>query len=95
MNNTDKWFTAMILTWVIAIGIIGNKAMANYDFPYAEPYITMDVEKTAGGGGTIVCPSVQACYIYTLKQEARGAAEYCDSITIKRNGKIIWQRKYW
>ncbi len=54
----------------------------------------MDVEKTNGGGGTMRCPSVQACYIYTLQEEARGATQYCESITIKRNGRIVWQRKY-
>lgn len=95
MTTPDKWFYSMIVTWVIAIAMIGDKAMADYGFPYEEKYITMDVVKTNGGGGTMVCPSVQACYIYTLQQEARGATQYCESITIKRNGRTVWQRKYW
>ena len=95
MTTPDKWFYSMIVTWVIAIAMIGDKAMADYSFPFAEPIVTMDVVKTNGGGGTMVCPSVQACYIYTLQQEARGATQYCESITIKRNGRAVWQRKYW
>ena len=87
-----KW---LLLLAVISLGVWIEKAQADYSFPYEEPYITMDVEKTDGGGGTLVCPSVQACYIYTLQQEARGATQYCESITIKRNGRTVWQRKYW
>jgi len=96
MSEDKKW-----LAWGVAIGVWSvfmmfvGQSKADYNFPYAEPYITMDVEKTNGGGGTWLCPSVQACYIYTLQQEARGATQYCESITIKRNGRTVWQRKYW
>jgi hypothetical protein len=95
MSEDKKW-----LAWGVAIGVWSlfmmfvGQSKADYNFPFAEPYITMDVEKTNGGGGTWLCPSVQACYIYTLQQEARGATQYCESITIKRDGRIVWQRKY-
>jgi hypothetical protein len=70
-----------------------SEAGSNYSFPYSDS-ITMDVVKTYGGGGTWVCPSVRACYIRVLEAEARGAAQYCESITIKRDGRVIWWRKY-
>ena len=87
--------------WYIAVGFVGVSLLAVkhatagnfYDFPF-EDVITMDVEKTDGGGGTWQCPSVRACYIRTLEAEARGANQYCESIVIKRNGKPVWWRKY-
>jgi len=89
-------FGIAIALWACLIIFSTNaSALSNnyYSFPHQDR-ITMDVEKTNGGGGTWVCPSVQACYIYTLEQEARGATQYCESLTIKRNGKVIWWRKY-
>jgi len=64
-----------------------------YDFPFNDT-VTMDVEKTNGGGGTWKCASVRDCYIKVLEAEARGANQYCESIVIKRNGKVVWTRKY-
>ncbi len=81
MSEDKKW-----LAWGVAIGVWSvfmmfvGQSKADYNFPFAEPYITMDVEKTNGGGGTWLCPSV--------------ATQYCESITIKRDGRIVWQRKY-
>ena len=78
------------------MAVIPLHASPNYNFPLKEdnPVVTMDVDKVNGGGGTWRCPSVQACYIKILKAEARGATYYCNSIVIKRNGKVIWWRKY-
>jgi len=64
-----------------------------YDFPY-EDAITMDVVKTNGTSGTWACASVRDCYVKTLRAEARGAEQYCETITIKRNGTPVWFRKY-
>ena len=85
----------IIVMLVILLLFSGDEVEAKspYSFSYSES-ITMDVVKTYGGGGTWVCPSVRACYIRVLEAEARGAAQYCESITIKRDGRIIWWRKY-
>jgi len=73
-----------------------NVAQAStYGFPYdASNVVTMDVEYSNGGGGTYRCPSVRDCYIKTLYAEERGAAQYCESATIKRNGKVVWHRRF-
>lgn len=82
------------------IGVVGyltlNVAQATaYGFPYDEHnVVTMDVVKTYGGGGTWKCASVRDCYIKTLEAEARGAGQYCESATIKRNGKVVWHRRF-
>ena len=75
--------------------LIGTQSYAGnfYDFPF-EDVVTMDVEKTNGGGGTWKCASVRDCYIKVLESEARGANQYCETIVIKRNGKVVWSRKY-
>jgi hypothetical protein len=86
----------IIIMLVILLLFSGDRAEAKspYSFSYSEN-ITMDVVKTYGGGGTWVCPSVRSCYIKVLEAEARGALQYCESITIKRDGRIIWWRKYY
>ena len=86
----------IIVMLVILLLFSGDRAEAKspYSFSYSDN-ITMDVVKTYGGGGTWVCPSVRSCYIRVLEAEARGALQYCESITIKRDGRIIWWRKYY
>ena len=89
-----KWQWIVVGTFVVLALLVGEaKAGQFYDFPY-EDTITMDVVKTNGGGGTWKCASVRDCYIRTLEAEARGANQYCETITIKRNGKPVWFRKY-
>jgi hypothetical protein len=94
MKNTKRLVTALLIICTVSIVVVANKAVANYSFPYKDKKITMDVVKTYGGGGTWVCPSVRACYVKVLEAEARGAAQYCESITIKRDGRVVWWRKY-
>ena len=96
MKKLKQYKVIVICGIIIILGLLfGDKANASYKFPYPDKNdkITMDVDHT-NGGGTYNCPSVQACYIKVLEAEARGAAQYCNNITIKRNGKIIWWRKY-
>ena len=84
-----------ILGTIIVLGLLFGQAEASYKFPYSErESITMDVDKVNGGGGTWRCPSVQACYIKVLEAEARGATHYCNSIVIKRDGRVVWWRNY-
>ena len=58
--------------------------------------ITMDVVKNDGvkGGGTWLCKSLRDCYTKVLEAEERGATQYCETITIKRDGHIVWHRNY-
>lgn len=58
--------------------------------------ITMDVVKNDGykGGGTWLCESLHSCYIKVLEAEYRGATLYCETITLKRDGNVIWHRDY-
>lgn len=86
----------LLIIFVIALIFSGDevKAKSPYSFSYSDR-ITMDVVKTYGGGGTWICPSVRSCYTKVLEAEARGALQYCESITIKRDGRIIWWRKYY
>ena len=89
----NNWKYIALGTFFI-LALIFGEAKASYTFSYADDKVTMDVDKVNGGGGTWRCPSVQACYIKVLEAEARGANHYCNSIVIKRNGKVIWWRKY-
>ena len=56
----------------------------------------MDVVKNDGikGGRTWLCKSLRECYIKVLEAEERGATQYCESITLKRDGKVVWRRDY-
>jgi hypothetical protein len=57
-------------------------------------YITMDIDSSVQSG-TIICKSVKQCYVTVLQMEERGASQYCNSIIIKRNGRIIWGKNYY
>ena len=84
------WITAgVFLLLLVCMG----KSEANYNFP-PKDNITMDVEMVNGTSGTYTCPSARHCYIKSLQYEARGAEQYCVSLVMKRNGKVIWWRKY-
>jgi len=92
-SSVAGWRLAILLMAAGVLLICSSSSQADYNFP-PKDIVTMDVVKTYGGGGTWLCPSVQSCYIKTLRAEARGATQYCESITIKRNGKAVWHRAY-
>lgn len=84
----------LVLGVVLLLLVCIGEAKANYyDFP-PKDRITMDVQMVDGASGTYVCPSARHCYIRALEYEARGAEQYCVSLVMKRNGKVIWWRKY-
>jgi len=60
--------------------------------------ITMDLVFNDGinTSGTTRCPTVKACYLAVLHYEYRMGelTRECSSITIKRNGRIVWHRIY-
>ena len=85
----------LLIGFVLLTIVFVAEAKANYSFPPKDrTLVTMDVDKVNGGGGTWRCPSVYACYIKVLEAEHRGADQYCNSIVIKRNGRVVWWRNY-
>jgi len=74
-----------IVLW-IGLLLLSNSAKADY--------ITMDVDSSVQSG-TVVCESVQSCYVKTLQMEERGSAQYCNSVVIKRDGRIVWFKNYY
>jgi len=87
-----KWLAIIILAVAVFSGF-SKDAKAQYSFP-PKDNITMDVTYAYGGGGTWKCPSLRKCYVEVLRYEARGADQYCRTITIKRDNKVVWWRKY-
>ena len=73
-----------IVLW-IGLLLLSNSAKADY--------ITMDVDSSVQSG-TVVCDSVKSCYVKTLQMEQRGSAQYCNSVTIKRDGRVVWFKNY-
>ena len=85
------WITAGV--FLLLLVCMGKSEANVYDFP-PKDVVTMDVEMANGTSGTYTCPSARWCYIKSLEYEARGAEQYCVSLVMKRNGKVIWWRKY-
>ena len=86
-----KW---LVIGIFILLAIFFGESKANpYSFPM-EDKITMDVTMVNGTSGTYLCPSARECYVKSLEYEARGGHQYCVSLVMKRNGKVIWWRKY-
>lgn len=85
-------------------GLLLSIALVTYAAASEERYawkpeggvITMDVVKNDGvkGGGTWLCKSLKDCYIKVLQAEERGATQYCETITLKRDGQVVWYRDY-
>jgi hypothetical protein len=87
MEQKVKGVLIAVVLWtgLIMMGI-GNANAA---------YVTMDIDKWNGPSGTVVCKDVKSCYIKVLAAESRGSTYYCNSIVIKRDGKVIWAKNYW
>ena len=87
-----KW--CIIPLMLVATMIIPAKAHNVGGF-HKHKIVTMDVVKNDGfSSGTWKCESVKACYIKVLEAEARGAHQYCKTVTIRRDGYVVWQRDY-
>ena len=93
-NDEHEWKWQWIVAAVFVLCIaIWNKAEAKTT-DYGFPPVTMDVQMANGNNGTFLCPSERWCYIKALEYEARGAEQYCVSLTMKRDGKVVWYRRY-
>jgi len=57
-------------------------------------YVTMDVDSELQSG-TYMCKDAITCYMLVKSAEERGATQYCNSVTMKRDGRIIWYKNYW
>ncbi len=89
-----KWQWIVITIVTIAIIFFTKPSQADgYGFP-PKDVVTMDVLKADGRSGTFLCPDERWCYIKSLEYEARGGEQYCVSLTMKRNGKVVWYRRY-
>jgi len=96
MQEKLKGVAVATALWVGLI-TLGNPAKAEtFAYKPLGGIITMDVVKANGytGGGTWLCKSLKECYVKILQAEERGALQYCQTITIKRDGNIVWHRDY-
>lgn len=66
--------------------MLGGKANAG---------VTMDVDKWYGPSGTYRCVDVKACYMLYHAANVRGDTYYCNSVVIKRDGKVVWFRTFY
>jgi len=60
----------------------------------AQAIVTMDVDSSVRSG-TYKCPSVKDCVMMARYAEERGANQWCNSATIKRDGRVVWVKNYW
>ena len=97
-DNSAGFLLGCALCFVV---VVANAHDWTYKSPYEFPVfqkdiITMDVVKNDGvrGGGTYRCTSIYKCYMYTMAAEQRGATQYCKTITIKKNGRKVWFKRY-
>ena len=76
------WATLLLL----AGGLVVSTAQAN---------VTMDVDKWNGPSGTYVCKDEKTCWMLYRAAEFRGDMYYCNSVVIKRDGRVVWFRNFY
>ena len=64
-------------------------------YNYANANVTMDVDKWNGPSGTYVCKDEKTCWMLYRAADAQGDTYYCNSVSIKRDGKIVWFRNFY
>jgi len=80
-----KPYLVAIVTWFL-LAVLYN---------HADAQVTMDVDKWHGPSGTYRCVDVKTCWLLYRAAEARGNTYYCNSVVIKRNGKVVWFRNFY
>lgn len=80
-----KGILIAVALWT-GIIMLSNNARAN---------VTMDVDKWHGPSGTYRCVDAKACWLLWKSAEHRGETYYCNSVIIKRDGKVIWFKNYY
>ena len=61
----------------------------------ASAIVTMDVDKWHGPSGTYRCIEPLECIKIYRAAEARGETYYCNSVVIKRDGRVIWFKNFY
>jgi len=85
MGQKMKGVLIVIALWTGLI-LFGNNARAQ---------VTMDVDKWNGPSGTYRCVNTRSCWLLYRAAEARGDTYYCNSVVIKRDGKVIWFKNFY
>lgn len=57
--------------------------------------ITMDVDMWHGASGTYKCVDIKACWLLYRAAEMRGDTYFCNSVIIKRDGKVVWYKNFY
>ena len=88
----DEKINKMIALVIVVMVWLGLSIMS----PAKADVVTMDVVKHDGMGssGTWRCEDFYQCYLIVLSGEYRNQTSDCKTITIKRNGRVIWHRDY-
>ena len=60
----------------------------------AQAIVTMDVDSSVRSG-TYKSAAVKDCVMMARYAEERGANQWCNSATIKRDGRVVWVKNYW
>jgi hypothetical protein len=83
--------------WMLLPFLMGTaQAVSPQEWYYSNQPILLHIVQADGMGtsGTLRCASIRDCYIKVLRQEARGATQYCKTISITRGGIEVWTRNY-
>jgi len=86
MEQRMKGILIALALWTILSTMIVSSAYAK---------VTMDVDKWNGPSGTYVCKDAKTCWMLYRAAEIRGDTYYCNSVVMKRDGKIIWFKNFY
>lgn len=88
-----KYVLIVVVVWLL-LALLYGSAQANYYSFQTKDKVTMEVTMVSGVKAIYTCASERYCYTKALEYEARGAEQYCASLIMKRNDKVIWWRQY-
>jgi len=77
------------IAFAVFIGLltISKESKANF--------VTMEVDSQLGhASGTYLCKDARTCYMLVRRAEERGANQYCNSVIMSRDGRVIWSKVY-
>jgi len=96
-SNCPGWVWGIVAGLIMCLIVFSQPLWASpYDFPAPKSNITMEVHKNNMADSVEIfrCKSVYLCHLYVRQQEYRGATHACKTITIKRNGRPVWFKRY-
>jgi hypothetical protein len=89
MNSLISKLIGMSFALILWLGLVSLTINAT-----ALDHITMDIDSDTLSG-TFVCENVERCHQKVRNMNARGADQYCNEITIKKNDTVVWHHDYW